>query len=1511
MNNKVMNHLINRGRGLFSAALIGLALLILPVVAQAQITLVDTVGQAGLPITMITSNGIVVTLTNFVVTPGTNKVLVVLVECRGSSSPETESTPSWGATPMLLAGKTNNPNSGYRGAAIFYLFNPVAGTNSITVTTGAGTVNTEISAYTLGGIDTNTPSLYGAAPANGGLATATFTIPGVTGGSWAAVNNTWASTPISPFTFAATGGTPQMTTALEVFSPNSVNSVGYISGLSPGSVVFTATYPNSQKYNFEAAVFAPQPIPTPPVISAQPQSNVVVFAGITLKLNVAAFGTAPLAYQWMRNGTNLVDSAGYISGSLTNVLTITGISAADAAANYQVVITNSLGSTNSTFENVSIIAPNGAYETAALTNNPFVFYTFSETGDPQLGNVTAYDSMGSFNGNYGAGGAADNAGSGAFNGADGTTGPQSSADGLTGFPDTNAALGCINNNFPIDSYATMPAFNLNRGAGTNVLTITAWVYPEGEQTPAAGVVFSRSGTTTAGLNFSSQTNSDGYSTGVLGYTWNNDGATYGWNSGLTPPQNTWSLVSLVITPTNATIYILNPSGLAFSVNNYTNPPQKFEGPTLIGVDSLASARNFTGKIDEVALFNQSLTQNQMIALYAAASGNTLVPPVPSIVTEPTWTPSPLYPGEPASATVTAIEATSYRWMAGLGGVYTNLTDGPNLSGSATSTLTISNTQPANALDYIVIASSVTGSVTSAPPATITLSATGPAMNFTLDLGGAAIFQGINIDWNSSTNWNPGGLPASTTQYANPGSSYEVVPGAQLRSPQNGPSLITFPGAKLTIDGNGIFTNVAAAGQTTVGQLKFKEFTIPQTNYYPLLVMAGGELDNGGDNGGLFPSTIVIQGTVNIISNTPIYVDTGGSTQRPYQIDAFLEGNGGIEYHDFSNDFSGCLNITGNTNTYTGIWNVVQGPLVGSGTNSLGTNNITVGANGVLETSYPIKNTNSLLVLNGKMFLTQTDTFKAALINGRLLAPGTYSAATLNATFTSNFPTNFTALYGTTVTNASGSITVLSTNVAPIITAQPQSLSLYQGQAATFSVTAAGGPPLTYQWYTNGTALTDNANRIGSTSNLFRIPIAALTDAGNYSVVVTNSFGSVTSSVAILTVLPTGPVMNFTLNYPGTNGISVNIIQPTGSDWNSVSNWNPFGLSAAISAVAYPGSTFELLAGSRLRSPAAAATFPGLQLILDGSGILENDGTNNLVTGTNNPVNVSELRFKNNDVTNYFSSLVLNGGQIDVGNAGTLILQGNLTVSNNSSLFVDNSAPADRSIRIDAQLAGSGNLLWHNVSGLLSGSSLQITGPGNTFTGQWIVDQGALIGVGANSLGTNNIIVGTNGQNAAVETLYNINNTNGSLILGANGQVFLHQNDTFASVTINGTALTNGLYFFSQLNGLYPANFPATWTLQAGSTITSASGWINVGNVFVPPPPTPRITFINLSGTTLSLSATNGLPGGSWVLLQSTNVALPLSQWQTNITGTFDGSGNLSTNILNNATNKQEFYLLKQ
>jgi hypothetical protein len=123
-----------------------------------------------------------------------------------------------------------------------------------------------------------------------------------------------------------------------------------------------------------------------------------------------------------------------------------------------------------------------------------------------------------------------------------------------------------------------------------------------------------------------------------------------------------------------------------------------------------------------------------------------------------------------------------------------------------------------------------------------------------------------------------------------------------------------------------------------------------------------------------------------------------------------------------------------------------------------------------------------------------------------------------------------------------------------------------------------------------------------------------------------------------------------------------------------------------------------------------------------------------------------------------------------------------------------------------------------------------------------------------------------------------------------------------SVVCNGTNLNPGSdYSYNPANHLLQIPFAgATTVVVSNSTSLFSALW----------PSTPHITHLSLSGTSLSLSATNGTAGGSWTLLQSTNVALPLSQWQTGCAGNFDGSGNLSTNLPNTATNRQEFYLLK-
>jgi hypothetical protein len=114
-----------------------------------------------------------------------------------------------------------------------------------------------------------------------------------------------------------------------------------------------------------------------------------------------------------------------------------------------------------------------------------------------------------------------------------------------------------------------------------------------------------------------------------------------------------------------------------------------------------------------------------------------------------------------------------------------------------------------------------------------------------------------------------------------------------------------------------------------------------------------------------------------------------------------------------------------------------------------------------------------------------------------------------------------AAFRVIVTNSAGSatsnsamLTVTASPVGPSITTQPANQTVTVGQTATFSVTATGTAPLSYQWQKN------NANISGATSASYTTPATVSTDSGaTFRVIVTNSVTNITSSAATLTVNP--------------------------------------------------------------------------------------------------------------------------------------------------------------------------------------------------------------------------------------------------------------------------------------------------------------------------------------------------------------------------------------------------------
>ncbi len=185
----------------------------------------------------------------------------------------------------------------------------------------------------------------------------------------------------------------------------------------------------------------------------------------------------------------------------------------------------------------------------------------------------------------------------------------------------------------------------------------------------------------------------------------------------------------------------------------------------------------------------------------------------------------------------------------------------------------------------------------------------------------------------------------------------------------------------------------------------------------------------------------------------------------------------------------------------------------------------------------------------------TATFTAAATGNGTLSYQWYNASGAISGATSSSYTTGTAgsyyvvvtntLNGTTTSTTSSTAT-LTVNSAPTITTQPASQTVVLGNSATFSVAATGTGTLSYQWYFGSSAIS------GATSASYSIATTTASNAGSYYVVVTNPYGSVTSSTATLTLQE--PFAAFLAAY-GLTGTD----PTTDSDGDGISNLTEFVL----------------------------------------------------------------------------------------------------------------------------------------------------------------------------------------------------------------------------------------------------------------------------------------------------------------------------------------------------------------
>jgi len=209
-------------------------------------------------------------------------------------------------------------------------------------------------------------------------------------------------------------------------------------------------------------------------------------------------------------------------------------------------------------------------------------------------------------------------------------------------------------------------------------------------------------------------------------------------------------------------------------------------------------------------------------------------------------------------------------------------------------------------------------------------------------------------------------------------------------------------------------------------------------------------------------------------------------------------------------------------------------------------------------------------------------------------------------------------YGTIV--SSNAISLPVSNSPPIITGQPQSIQVPIDDNITFSVSAIGVAPLSYQWQFNGTIITGATNAILALSNV------QLPNGGNYSVVVSNAFGTNVSSAANLSFSQTSVVQwgeDGSYVPPGlTNVVGI----AAGGSFSlalnadgSVVGWGPNIIADnIITGQTVPAGLTNIIA-------IAAGYSDGMALKADGTVAVWGDNTygqTNLPAGLNNVVAIS-------------------------------------------------------------------------------------------------------------------------------------------------------------------------------------------------------------------------------------------------------------------------------------------------
>jgi hypothetical protein len=878
---------------------------------------------------------------------------------------------------------------------------------------------------------------------------------------------------------------------------------------------------------------------------------------------VASVTYTPTTTQPVRWGNNASQLYGYRGDVDLPAIYNYALTAAQAAAHYAARTNNAPG-----------------YAAVILADKPAGFWEFNEKFNPPVAL------------NIGSAGAALN---GAYYGASSTT-EDLDAPIYPGLETTNNVLNVSSGKA---SAVVIPPLNLN----TNAVTFECMIKPSTDQTNGlgntsyAGVVVHRDvlwRNSACGINFASPT--------TLGYMWNVNGAnTYSFNFGLTPPEGSWSYVALTISPTAATMYMYDGTNWYTPVIDYNNTsfaPQAFTGPTAIGLDP-GNSNSFRGEIDEVAIYNQTLTPGQLQSHALAAFGGLGAPQPEGGVAAPIQNPSAVYAGVPFSLFLDCVGTNlAYQWQTGDGTTQTNI---PGATNATYVNLNPSVNDPGN---YDVVVTSASGSITS--------SIVNVYVNAVVEPSGVQVYPALRSVF-------PGGSAILTSSVSSgTGLSYQWQLNGQNVS---GATNATLTLANLTAGQSGSYTVIAsnAAGTSTSSPASTLTVVAPATGSYQEAVVADGpegywrlndtgteynaangvmicdfmgrhdgvcygDSPNGADpfNTNTAPSVgnmsflqPGIAGDTSIAFTLPVYgiripASPALNLASNFSYECWLvPGSTWTPTSGFTQPM-GALDSTGDQNaTYRGYGIALNAFGNEEWTSYMGNNSLRASMgtsatlfsnanfNGATNWTHVVcveSNTMDSIYINGVFagsdaVLYFTNRYVDLWIGSDAYAPGTrgWNGSIAEAAYypTILSPARILAHYELGVHG--------STNL-PIFAQPPLSQTVVEGSAMSFNAVVAGASTITYLWQFNG------INIPSATGTTLSFASVNYTNAGQYTLTATNGYGGAASTVT-LTVVPPASVTNLTgrVFAAGAGQNSLQLVWPTGTLYSSTNVAGPWSV----------------------------------------------------------------------------------------------------------------------------------------------------------------------------------------------------------------------------------------------------------------------------------------------------------------------------------------------------------------